>query len=108
MLRADPAVMRAAVHGSRSAAGRGMVAGLVVALDLEIAIRIAVYERLELPMLTAALAQEHAPRAGVELRIHADLADGADRARELQQDLLARGWVVAGHGSSRRGSSHDA
>jgi len=76
----------------------GSVARLVVALDLEVAVGVAVDQRLELPVLGAALAQVHAAGAGVQLGGHRRLADRADRSRELEQHLVARGRFGDRHG----------
>ena len=96
MLRADAAIVRAAVDDLGLELERP-VAGLVVALDLAVALRVAVGQRLELTMLGAALAQEHAVVARVQLGIQDLLAVGADRASELQEDLVACGASHISH-----------
>src|SRR5919109_2670151 len=63
-------------------------AGLVEALLAQVELGVGVDERLEAPVLWAALAQEHAVVADVHLRVDDRLADRTDRLRVLEEHLV--------------------
>ena len=87
VLGTDAAIPRTAVDDLGLQPQR-TVARLVVALDLDVALRVAVHERLERAVLRAALAQEDPALAGHHLRLHVPAADRANRAGQLEEDRI--------------------
>ncbi len=90
VLRAKAAVERAAVlhlglEGERDRPR------LVEPLLGEVELGVGVDERLEHAVLAAALPHEHAVVADVHFGVDHHLADGADRLRQLEEDLVAVG-----------------
>jgi hypothetical protein len=84
VLGADAAVPRTAVDDLGLQPQRA-VARLVVALDLDVALRVAVHERLERAVVGAALAEVDPAIAGHYLRLDVPAADRADRAGQLEE-----------------------
>jgi hypothetical protein len=87
VLRAQPAVRRAAV-ADLGLEGQRDRAGLVEARRVQVRLRVAVYQRLELPVVAAPLAQEHLLVADVHLGVDGDLAHRADALGELDEHLV--------------------
>ena len=88
MLRAEPAIERTAVARLRLKLER-QLARLVEAELRQVELGVRVDERLERPVLGAALAQHDFVVADIDLGVDDPLAHGADRSRELEEDLVA-------------------
>src|SRR5215207_9077568 len=93
VLGADATVTRAAVKGLRLTLA-GVFAGLVEALDLQIALGVAVDDRLEFSVVGAPTAEDHAGVANEELGIEHGAAARTDRLGVAQRPA-GRGRRVA-------------
>ena len=94
-----PEEHRAALHGLGLQPQRQLT-GLVVALDLDLALGVAVHDGLEPAMLGTALAEEDLSGAADHLSLEYLPADGTDRPGLLQENgvvrrALGRGFHVA-------------
>jgi hypothetical protein len=87
VLGTDAAVARAALD-DLGLLPQGALARLVVALDPEVPLRVAVHERLELAVLRAARAQVDLSVAAQHLGLEHLPADGADRMGQLEKDRV--------------------
>jgi hypothetical protein len=88
VVRAQPAVQRTAVAQLGLELQRER-ARLVEAKLRHVKLGVGVHERLEAPVLRAALAQDHTVLADVHLRVDDALTDGADRPGRFEEHLVS-------------------